>query len=92
VSVSHIVPERWLEERDDRADLALWLTRSAPILRSAFLNRARQVFLETGRLPDGMEHPVRNARSRADRERARETWQHPNPPRRRKAQLAEARA
>ena len=66
--------EGWLEGAEGRAELAIWLIVHATTIRSLFLDRARDTFLQTGSMSPAMERAVRAAKHRAETVRARAAW------------------
>lgn len=54
----------WLDERDDRPSLVVWLAVTAARLSSPFLDAALIALLDTGRLSASQEQGVRRARAR----------------------------
>ena len=69
-----LAPSSWLQAREDRADLMLWLAETAPALHSPFLESMLAAFLATGRLSEAQEQAIRRAMARAAIEAERDRW------------------
>jgi len=72
--VNALAPSSWLQAREDRADLMLWLAETAPALHSTFLESMLAAFLATGRLSEAQEQAIRRAMARAEIEAERDRW------------------